>query len=142
MSTVRCQPGWRGAGTYALSRKLGAKNVLAGCRGMQLLSQSGIDGAASSGTARLSPAVSPSGLAVTPRAVLGQMQTRSFRKANYAERVPDSEKAEEILETLEVRDDEKDTQRPRRALNESEGSPSGQQNAERHEDMTKGENVP
>ncbi|KAJ5899745.1 hypothetical protein N7495_004489 [Penicillium taxi] len=36
----------------------------------------------------------------TPQALLAQTQTRSFKRANYIEKIGDNEKAEEILESL------------------------------------------
>lgn len=79
-------------------------------------------------------------MAIAPRALLGQIQTRSFRKANYVEKVVDNEKTEDVLEALEVRDDEKGTQPPRQVLKENGEKPSsGVPYTESHEDMTKGE---
>lgn len=94
--------------------------------------------------ARLSLAMSSRRLVATaPHAVLGQTQTRSFKKANYAEKIADNQKAEEVLEALDIRDDEKDAQPPRQSLSDNgEKPPSAQENTESHEDMTKGEVIP
>lgn len=64
--------------------------------------------------------------------VLRGTQIRSFKRANYVERIGDNERSEELLEALEVRDDEKDTQPRKEILGESE------KNAKWAEDMTKG----
>jgi hypothetical protein len=70
---------------------------------------------------------------------LGQVQTRSFRKANYIEKIGDNERSEEILETLEVRDDEPDTKASPKVLDGKGEKPSTErQDAKFSEDMTKG----
>lgn len=65
------------------------------------------------------PGISHTSLARGPRA-LAQSQARFFRKANYVETIGDNEKTEEILETLEVKDDEQDD-RPQRQILDEEG---------------------
>lgn len=130
VATVRRQTGWRGAGSLATN------NVLTSRRGIHLLSRGAIE------AAWLSPALSSRGLVVTaPRALLGQTQIRSFKKANYVEKVTDNEKTEEVLEALKVRDDEKGTQPSRQVLKENGEKPSSGQDTESHE-MTKGEVFP
>lgn len=64
--------------------------------------------------------------------VLRGTQIRSFKRANYVERIGDNERSEELLEALEVRDDEKDTQPRKEIIGESE------KNSKWAEDMTKG----
>ncbi|KAJ5093289.1 hypothetical protein N7456_009150 [Penicillium angulare] len=59
-------------------------------------------------------------------------QTRSFKRANYVERIGDNERSEEILEALEVNDGQNDTQSQRQIIDE------GTKNAKWAEDMTKG----
>jgi hypothetical protein len=82
-------------------------------------------------------------VATAPRALLGQGQTRSFRKANYVAKTTDNEKTEEVLEALEVEDDEQGTQHSRQVRKENGERPSsGQQDTESHEEMTKGETGP
>ncbi|KAJ5643222.1 uncharacterized protein N7484_005729 [Penicillium longicatenatum] len=61
--------------------------------------------------------------------LFGGTQTRSLKKANYVEKIGDNERIEDVLESLEVRDDTKDTQ-PHLSMNE--------QNAKRAEEMSKG----
>ncbi|KAJ5540789.1 hypothetical protein N7494_005865 [Penicillium frequentans] len=61
--------------------------------------------------------------------LFGGTQTRTLKKANYVEKMGDNEKVEELLESLEVRDDNKDTQ-PQLSLDEK--------NAKRAEEMSKG----
>lgn len=143
VSMVRRQAGWCGAGTYALSGRPSGNTIFPGCRGIHLLLRGGVDGT-SSEAARLPSSMSLWKFGATaPRVSLGQTQTRSFKKRNYVERVTNKEKAEEVLEALEVRDDEKDTQPPRQVLNEKgEESSSGPQDPGSHEEMTKGETVP
>ena len=51
---------------------------------------------------------------MVPIALAGQGQIRVFRRANYIEKIGDDEKAEQILETLEVKDDERDDRPQRR----------------------------
>lgn len=63
---------------------------------------------------------------------LGGVQTRSLRKANYVEKMGDNERVEELLESLEVRDDKEDTQ-PELSLNEK--------NAKLAEEMSKGKST-
>lgn len=68
-----------------------------------------------------------------PRGMLfGGTQTRTLKKANYVEKMGDNEKVEELLESLEVRDDKKDTQ-PQISLDEK--------NAKRAEEMSKGKHT-
>jgi translation initiation factor RLI1 len=64
--------------------------------------------------------------------LFGGTQTRSLKKANYVEKIGDNERIEDVLESLEVRDDTKDTQ-PHLSMNE--------QNAKRAEEMSKGEST-
>lgn len=85
----------------------------------------------------LAPTLSRPGIGV-PRE-LGQTQTRFFKKANYIERIGDNEKTEEVLEALEVRDDEPDTQSSRHVLGANGEKPSTErQDAKWSQDMTKG----
>lgn len=114
--------GWRRVGTYALSGRLGA-NVSSGYRQIH----------------RFSPR--PVRLVAEPsRAWLGQTQTRSFNKASYTGEAHHNEKAEEVLEALEVRDDEKDTQPPRHVLGQNGERPSSaEQDTEWSDEVTKGE---
>ncbi|KAJ5669410.1 hypothetical protein N7462_010480 [Penicillium macrosclerotiorum] len=67
-------------------------------------------------------------------------QARFFRKANYIERIGDNEKAEKILETLEVKEDEKDAPPQRQVLDEEGNmkSPPKTQTEKWSEHMTKG----
>lgn len=70
---------------------------------------------------------------LNPRGMrLGGVQTRSLRKANYVEKMGDNERVEELLESLEVRDDKEDTQ-PELSLNEK--------NAKLAEEMSKGKST-
>jgi hypothetical protein len=55
-----------------------------------------------------------------PRALAGPSQVRFFRKANYIEKIGDNERTEEMLETLEVKDDEQND-RPQRQVLDGEG---------------------
>lgn len=64
--------------------------------------------------------------------LFGGTQTRTLKKANYVEKMGDNEKVEELLESLEVRDDKKDTQ-PQISLDEK--------NAKRAEEMSKGKHT-
>ncbi|KAJ5726741.1 uncharacterized protein N7483_008098 [Penicillium malachiteum] len=68
---------------------------------------------------------------VIPGVLVGT-QVRSIRKANYVERIGDSARAEEILESLETKDDQTDTESQRHVLSEQE------KNAKWAEDMSKG----
>lgn len=131
VSTVKWQAGRRGLGMYAPA------GALSGCRGIHMTG-------GNDGPARLSLVMSSRGLAaIAPHPLRGQTQTRSFKKANYVEKIVDNEKAQEVLEALEVRDDETDAQPPRQALNDNgEKPPSAQENTESDEDMTKGEVIP
>lgn len=75
-----------------------------------------------------------------PRALNGQGQARFFRKANYIEKIGDNEKTEQILETLEVKDDERDD-RPQRRVLDGEGektAPPQKQIEKWSENMTQG----
>lgn len=70
---------------------------------------------------------------LNPRGIrFGGIQTRSLKKANYVEKIGDNEKIEDLLESLEVRDDKKDTQ-PELSINEK--------NAKRAEEMSKGKSA-
>ena len=64
---------------------------------------------------------------------------RSFKKANYVKRIGDNERTEEILESLEVKDDEKDAPPPRQVLTDGAENPSSEEDTKKWSgDMTKG----
>ncbi|KAJ5216994.1 hypothetical protein N7468_010002 [Penicillium chermesinum] len=119
--------GWSRAATPdSLIRRLGPNYVYNGQR--RLSSQGRQSGGG------LLPRLHP------PRTALGS-QVRSFKKANYIEKISDHESAEELLEALEVRDDEKDTSSHRKVIEELENGPK--RSAEKRNDlltehMTKG----
>ncbi|KAJ6171389.1 hypothetical protein N7470_000456 [Penicillium chermesinum] len=119
--------GWSRAATPdSLIRRLGPNYVYNGQR--RLSSQGRQSGGG------LLPGLHP------PRTALGS-QVRSFKKANYIEKISDHESAEELLEALEVRDDEKDTSSHRKVIEELENGPK--RSAEKRNDlltehMTKG----
>lgn len=86
------------------------------------------------------PRISHPSLFRVPGALAGHGQVRFFRKANYIEKIGDNERTEEILETLEVNDDEKDT-RPQRQVLDGEGKkhpPPKSQMEKWSEHMTQG----
>lgn len=133
-STARCQVVNRGIRAHLLCGKF-SSNVPGGLKGMHLLSRRGalceFTGAS---------ATRPELLDESLKALCGQSQSRSFRKANYADKVHDNEKTEEVLEALEVRDDEKDTRPQRQVLNAKGEKPSsGQRGSGWPDEMTKGE---
>lgn len=129
-STARCQLLSGAAGAYALYGERN-KGILGGFGQVHLLSRRG--------PGHIALCTRPGLVAQSPQPLFGQSQRR-FRKANYADKVHDNEKTEEILEALEVRDDEKDTQPTRQVLNaKGKKSSSGQQGSEWPEEMTKGE---
>ena len=77
---------------------------------------------------------------MVPIALAGQGQVRFFRKANYVEKIGDNEKTEQILETLEVKDDERDG-RPQRRVLDGKGektAPPQKQIEKSSEHMTQG----
>lgn len=74
----------------------------------------------------------------TPRSALGN-QTRSFKKANYIERISDSENAEDLLDPMEGRQDEQNASPQRQALDENDKKQSTKgDNDLLAEHMTKG----
>lgn len=75
-----------------------------------------------------------------PRALAGQGQVRLFRKANYIEKIGDNEKTDQILETLRIKDDDRDDRPQRRVQDgESESTAPPQKKIEKwSEHMTQG----
>lgn len=136
VSTARHQT-CRGVGLHSLAGRSGTI-ALGGYRQLHLLSSRRFGRNAQSGwKLSLAPTLSRPGIGV-PRE-LGQTQTRFFKKANYIERIGDNEKTEEVLEALEVRDDEPDTQSSRHVLGANGEKPSTErQDAKWSQDMTKG----
>lgn len=145
ISTARSRVLWRGGGTHLFSGR--SSSIASGSspqrvpfRPIHLLSQRGLGQNGLSGAAWTSPTRSTgSSVAGASREQLGQTQTRFFRKANYVEKMHDNEKTGEVLEALEVRDDEKDTQPQWQVLGADGEKPSSEgQDAKRCEDLTKG----
>lgn len=70
------------------------------------------------------------------------VQVRSLKKANYVERIRDSESAEDLLEAMEVRQDEKNVPPQRQVLNEDgSGKAESEHNEEVTAHLTKGMNT-
>lgn len=145
VSMARSRVMWRGVGTHLVSGRSSSIALRSSpqrlpFRQIHLLSQRGFGQTGLSGAAWTSPTRSTgrpvAGASWEP---LGQTQTRFFRKANCIEKTHYNEKTEEVLEALEVRDDEKDTQPQRRVLGANGEKPSSEgQDAKRTEDLTKG----
>lgn len=114
------------------SRGLGSASRRGACRQLHLFSSGGVR-AGISRAGHLDQATGSS----THRSPWGPLQTRSFRKANYVERIGDNERTEEILEALDVKDDEKDVP-PQRQVTEEEKPPSEEETKKWSGDMTKG----
>lgn len=133
--SIRSQLWLRGLGTQspaARSRPIALKGCLQGIteRSIHSLPRKGC----------YKPEISHPSLIRGPRALAGQGQVRFFRKANYIEKIGDNERTEEILETLEVKDDEKDAQ-PQRQILDGEGKkhpPPTSQMEKWSEHMTRG----
>lgn len=132
--STRSQLWLRGLGTQslaAISRPIPLKACLQ-CSSRREIPSLTTRGSRTSG-------ISHAPLVRAPRA-LAQSQVRFFRKANYVERIGDNEKTEEILETLEVKDDERDD-RPQRQVLDEEGKkypPPKSQMEKWSEHMTQG----
>lgn len=119
------------------SRGLGGAWQRSSCRQLHLLSSRGTESSAS-GAGLLGRATGALAIGAKPRvAAASPVQTRSFRKANYVERIGDNERTEEILEALDVKDDEKDVPPQRQVMGE-ENPPSEKDTKKWCGDMTKG----
>ena len=138
--------GWRGASIHSFSgesRGLGTAWQRSSCRQLHLLSsrEAGHSGLARPSYASQLPSRIPgpptSGIVRASQSGLGHV--RSFKKANYVEKIGDNERTEEILESLEVKDDEKDAPPPRQVLTDRAENPSSEEDTKKWSgDITKG----
>ena len=129
----------RGVRTPSFSSRVGSTTVLNGGRPIHLLAQrAGCGNASPLGSSWSSRIVRLE--QCTPAApLLGTIQTRSLKKANYVENIGDNERSEELLQSLEVRDGEKDTQPQRQAVDKKGEDSSAKGKEDSWSDfMTKG----